>query len=166
MDGNRMHRSFYKWLRITKSTRNASTMAMCTTILPTILVENWNHTTLAFWDMIWCGNPEKKLQIVQKYDPSHHDFVAWGHFRFSKSWNLPKIGQNMASWRSTKIWPILWVLHLIAPLKWPQTIKSWWEGSYFWQICNVFFRVPKICRSWFPYLRRLTCYDFNFPPEL
>ena len=117
-------------------------------------------------DLHFLGTLKNKFQICPKYDAPHHDFVAWGHFRSSISWKTPKRGQNMASSRSTKIWPILWVYHLMAPLKWPQVTKSWWDGSYFWQICNLFFRVPKKCRSGFPYLRRLTRYDFNFPLEL
>ena len=131
-------------------------------------LKSYNDSLLRYGnsDQHFLGTLKNTLQICQKYDPAHHDFVAWDHFRCAKSWKPPKICQNTASSMSTKIWPILWVLHLMASLKWPQAIKSWCEGSYFWQICNVFFRVPKKWWIWFPYPRRLTWYDFNFPSEL
>ena len=32
-------------------------------------------------DLHFLGTLKNKLQICQKYELSHHDFVAWGHFR-------------------------------------------------------------------------------------
>ena len=129
-------------------------MALSTTILPTLLVGNLNHTSLAFWDSMFelsCTVKSKIgfLKTCYKIWLVHAIFNIF--LRFSTNFHF----QGCHIWAVWLIWNYMATLKMKSDLiLLLRKLKNPW-------IWILFFRVAKIWQSGLPYLWRIWRYDFK-----